>query len=54
MLQDEEWVPLKDAKDYFAMSSGPKEVKFYDSGHALNAQARLARFEFLHPSCSMM
>ena len=22
-LQDEEWVPLKDAKDYFAMSSGP-------------------------------
>ena len=47
-LQDEEWVPLKDAKDYFAMSSGPKEVKFYDSGHAFNAQARLDRFEFLH------
>ncbi len=44
-LRDEEWVPLKDAKDYFAMSSGPKEVKFYESGHALNAQARFDRFE---------
>ncbi|WP_158821097.1 S9 family peptidase [Granulicella sp. S156] len=46
-LQDEDWVPLKDAKDYFAMSSGPKEVKFYESGHALNAQARLDRIKFL-------
>jgi cephalosporin-C deacetylase-like acetyl esterase len=46
-LQDEEWVPLKDAKDYFALSTGPKEVKFYDSGHALNKQARLDRFNFL-------
>jgi cephalosporin-C deacetylase-like acetyl esterase len=46
-LHDEEWVPLQDAKDYFAMSSGPKEVKFYDSDHALNAQARGDRFAFL-------
>ena len=46
-LQDEEWVPLKDAKDYFASSAGPKEIKFYDCGHALNAQARLDRFAFL-------
>jgi cephalosporin-C deacetylase-like acetyl esterase len=46
-LQDEEWVPLKDAKDYVALSTGPKEVKFYDSGHALNEQARLDRFKFL-------
>lgn len=29
------------------MSSGPKEAKFYESGHALNAQARVDRFEFL-------
>jgi hypothetical protein len=53
-LQDEEWVPLKDAKDYFAMSSGPKEVKFYDSGHSLNAQARLDRFEFLHQHLALL
>jgi cephalosporin-C deacetylase-like acetyl esterase len=46
-LRDEEWVPLQDAKDYFAMSSGPKEVKFYDSDHALNAKARADRFAFL-------
>ena len=46
-LHDEEWVPLKDAKDYVAMSTGPKVVKFYDSGHALNTQARLDRFHFL-------
>jgi cephalosporin-C deacetylase-like acetyl esterase len=46
-LHDEKWVPLKDAKDYVAMSTGPKEVKFYDSGHALNTQARLDRFNFL-------
>jgi cephalosporin-C deacetylase-like acetyl esterase len=46
-LQDEEWVPLKDAKDYVALSTGPKEVKFYDSGHAFNEQARLDRFKFL-------
>jgi dienelactone hydrolase len=53
-LQDKEWVPLKDAKDYFAMSSGPKEVKFYDSGHALNAQARLERFEFLRQHLALL
>jgi cephalosporin-C deacetylase-like acetyl esterase len=46
-LQDQEWVPLQDAKDYFAMSSGPKEVKYYDSNHALNAKARADRFAFL-------
>jgi hypothetical protein len=53
-LQDEEWVPLQDTKDYFARSSGPKEISFYDSDHALNAQARGDRFAFLreHPSLS--
>jgi len=53
-LQDEEWVPLKDAKDYFAMSSGPKEVKFYACGHALNVQARLDRFEFLQQHLALL
>jgi cephalosporin-C deacetylase-like acetyl esterase len=53
-LQDEEWVPLKDAKDYFALSTGPKEVKFYDCGHALNAQARFDRFEFLRQHLALL
>lgn len=35
------------SKDYVALSTGPKEVKFYDCGHALNEQARLDRFKFL-------
>jgi dienelactone hydrolase len=46
-LHDEDWVPLQDAKDYFAMSSGPKEVRFYDSGHALAPDAEKDRDEFL-------
>jgi dienelactone hydrolase len=46
-LHDEDWVPLQDAKDYFAMSSGPKEVKFYDSDHALTQGAEKDRDEFL-------
>lgn len=46
-LHDEDWVPLADAKDYFAMSSGPKEAKYYDSDHALNAKATLDRDSFL-------
>lgn len=46
-LRDEDWCPVADAKDYFAMSSGPKEIKLYDSDHALNAQARSDRFAFL-------
>lgn len=46
-LHDEEWVPVVDAKDYFAMSSGPKEVKYYDADHALNAEATRDRDKFL-------
>jgi cephalosporin-C deacetylase-like acetyl esterase len=53
-LQDEDWVPLKDAKDYFAMSSGPKQVEFYECGHALNAQARIDRFEFLRQHLALL
>ena|ERR1700722_19723882 len=37
----EDWVPLADAKDYVAMSSGPKTTEFYDADHALNARARM-------------
>ena len=46
-MHDEDWCPLQDAKDYYAMSSGQKLAKFYDSGHALNAEARRDRFSFL-------
>jgi cephalosporin-C deacetylase-like acetyl esterase len=53
-LQDEEWVPLKDAKDYAAMSSGPKEIKFYACGHALNAEARLDRVKFLQQHLALL
>jgi cephalosporin-C deacetylase-like acetyl esterase len=43
----DEYVDVTAAKHYFEMSSGPKEIKFYDSGHALNAEARRDRFDFL-------
>jgi len=43
----DEYVSVAAAKHYFAMSSGPKQMKFYDSNHALNAEARRDRFEFL-------
>jgi cephalosporin-C deacetylase-like acetyl esterase len=38
-------VPME--QKYFDMSKGPKEINFYDSNHALNAQARNDRYEFL-------
>lgn len=43
----DEFVPVATARHYFEMSSGPKEMKFYDSDHALNAEARHDRYEFL-------
>jgi dienelactone hydrolase len=43
----DDFSPVAYAKQYFAASSGPKEVKFYDSGHALNEEARRDRFRFL-------
>jgi len=43
----DEFVPVAQAQHYFELSSGPKEIKFYDSTHALNAQARYDRYEFL-------
>jgi cephalosporin-C deacetylase-like acetyl esterase len=46
-LHDEAWVPLADAKDYVAMSSGPKSVEFYDADHALNEKAHTDRDDFL-------
>jgi hypothetical protein len=46
-LHNEEWVPLEDAKDYVAMTPGPKTVQYYESDHALNWQATMDRDDFL-------
>lgn len=43
----DDWVSVPEAKHFLALVSGPKEVKFYTSGHALNAQARVDRIAFL-------
>jgi hypothetical protein len=43
----DEFVPVVFAQHFFDSSSGPKEIEFYDSTHALNAQAREDRYEFL-------
>jgi cephalosporin-C deacetylase-like acetyl esterase len=52
-LHDEDWVPLQDAKDYFAMSSGPKTVQFYDADHALNDEAGTNRDQFLRKALKL-
>jgi len=46
-LHDDEFVPVAAAKAYVAQASGPKTVKFYDAGHALNAKAEADRDAFL-------
>jgi cephalosporin-C deacetylase-like acetyl esterase len=53
-LHDEDWVPLADAKDYVAMSSGPKTSEFYDADHALNAKARMDRDAFLRKTLNLI
>jgi len=52
-LHDEDWVPLQDAKDYIAMSSGPKTVQFYDADHALNTKASVDRDVFLRKALKL-
>jgi uncharacterized protein len=41
-------IPVSDAEAIHAAYGGEKEVKWYDAGHGLNAQARLDRLEWLH------
>ena len=43
----DQFVEVAAAKYYFEVSAGPKELKFYDCDHALNAEARHDRLEFL-------
>jgi hypothetical protein len=45
-LHDEDWVPLQDAKDYIAKSSGLKTVQFYDADHALIPKRALTAMTF--------
>ena len=53
-LHDQDWVPLADAKDYVAMSSGPKTTEFYDADHALNEKARMDRDGFLRKTLNLI
>jgi cephalosporin-C deacetylase-like acetyl esterase len=53
-LHDEDWVPLADAKDYIAMSSGPKTAEFYEADHSLNAKARTDRDSFIKKTLSLI
>lgn len=43
----DEYVATAAAKHYFETSSEPKEIRFYDANHALNADARRDRYHFL-------
>lgn len=52
-LHDEQWVPLKDAKDFVAMASGPKTVQFYEADHALNEKATTDRDAFLKKTLAL-
>jgi cephalosporin-C deacetylase-like acetyl esterase len=52
-LHDEDWVPLQDAKDYIAMSSGQNTVQFYDADHALNGKASVDRDDFLRKTLKL-
>lgn len=45
--KNDDWITVPEAKQYLALVSGPETAKFYDSGHALNAQARADPFAFL-------
>ena len=49
----DDWVTVPEAKQYIALVAGPKTIKFYDSGHALNAKARVDRFAFLQQQLNL-
>lgn len=45
--EDDEGIPEKLARGYFARFAEPKKIAFYKAGHALNAEAREERVEWL-------
>ena len=40
-------VPVERAEAFFAAASDPKELRWYDAGHGLNAEAKADRIEWL-------
>ena len=49
----DDFVAVASAKHYFDISSGPKEVEFYESSHALNANALRDRIDYLRRHLSL-
>jgi fermentation-respiration switch protein FrsA (DUF1100 family) len=45
--QDDQGIPEKMARGYFARFAEPKKIAFYKAGHALNREAREERIEWL-------
>jgi dienelactone hydrolase len=45
--QDDEGIPEKLARHYFELFAEPKKISFYKAGHALNAEARRDRIQWL-------
>jgi fermentation-respiration switch protein FrsA (DUF1100 family) len=45
--QEDEGIPEKMARGYFARFAEPKKIAFYKAGHALNREAREERIEWL-------
>jgi hypothetical protein len=43
----EDFLTPERAREYYALVSEPKSLKFYDAPHALNAEARRDRVAFL-------
>jgi predicted P-loop ATPase len=43
----DDFSPESYVQRYFDLSAGPKEVKFYDADHGLNAKAQRDRFKLL-------
>jgi cephalosporin-C deacetylase-like acetyl esterase len=44
---DDQGIPEKTARGYFARFAEPKKIEFYKAGHALNREAREERIEWL-------
>jgi cephalosporin-C deacetylase-like acetyl esterase len=49
----EEYLTPERAREYYALVSEPKTLKFYDAPHALNAEARRDRIAFLAKELSL-
>lgn len=45
--RNDEYITTEDAARYFTAASHPKQMTWYDADHALNAQARIDRAEWL-------